>query len=925
MRLLGGICIIMCVGWVTAAHAKPPVGRGADEKKTAARKALTRKISEDAGIMGALKSHNAFGGKMSSFGTIGGDFRKADAAYERGDWTKAHALYAKGDVLAEKHLRYGVSRAVMRYAHACQALGRSCAIEAADALHAAARGGFGAGLEVSGRRDRRSRLSRVMSDLMSKRRRAHQALERGKGSEADKLWAALYQQDPRCPGRDCPPFTLREVSGMYARAGRFEAAGEALGAFVEALPKHPERKALKRQITTWASQAKQAKQADAAALAANRARVPKPTTKAPWMRSAKRTPSPRFTSIRYGGAVGVARLSAGQKAQWMGMRVGAPVVQGLAIPAKPKWVGVGGDGRIYYATAEGALFQATLETAKAPFTAMGAAPGAAHWDVQGETVVASDDTRVWTWSKGATTPHRYTHPQDIGSAWTRADGVVVFGDAAGASVSADGGRTWTHSALGNMRGLRRDGQRVVQRPSAPMPGNFGQREYPSRCAQGVLTADLKWVVPADDYWGRRDERWSQVFALHAGARGLAALPNGRGMAAPQEGIDAAAEIAKCRADREAYFKRGGAGGIAAMGRGCAGLACLDAPSAPATPIRFALLGDGGCAGDSERVIITPVAAKKRTFGRQVPAGCAGLKRAGTLMRVTATDFAPLPAIANCAPERIDSMAGIGVVSCVEANGARALVVLDDKGVERERLALTSRPHQLGSASDGTLAVTLSGTHAGAIRRPVALGAANAWRIDTVPGAEVWRPAPGGHGIALASGSKAEAVFARPSVHRTRVDGVRDYQTWASRRTEAIKGCHATAFAADPTLEGRLILTVDIDAAGQVAGLATDNRMTGDSQAFLACVMAALQADTGRAFAATEIVHLSLGSKNNSLRATLTAPGKPAEALTDDVIFERPPQQISARDDGSVEVQSGGYPTETCTLPKAGALLCPRKR
>ena len=926
MRLLNGICLILCVGWVTSAAAKPPTKKAVSKKKAAERKALSRQIAEDAGIMGALNNKSAFGAKLGVM-SMGGDFRKADAAYERGDWVNAHALYAKGDVLAEKHMRFGASRAAVRYGHACQVLGRRCAVDVADALHDAQRRGLLAG--IGSRRDKRSRLSRAMSGLMRTYRRAQQAVARDKTADADALFLAVHDQDPRCPGTACPPFILRQISGVYARQGRLESAWNALTAYLKAVPKHPERRTLKRQLKTWAGAAKQAKIDDAAALEANRVRVPQPGKSAPWLKTARSTPSPRLSIVAYGGRVGVGRLRIGKTKRWMGVRRGSAMIDGLAIPADAAWVAVGGDEQVYYATKAGVLYRAEVEAARAPFTTLGSAPNATHWDVQGSTVVASNDTQVWVWAKGATAPHAYLHPEAIGDAWARADGVVVFGDAQAAYVSADGGQTWTRTALGDMRALHRKGQRVAQYPRRPMKAHFefGQA-MPGRCAQGELTQDLQWVVPDDGYW-RSGRGWETVFSVGSKARTPLMVPNGAGRSALIGGRGAAAEVAKCRADRKAYFnERGGAGGIASGGRGCTGLGCIDAPELPPAPVRFGLLGDGQCAQQDETAMLVGEQPKRRGFGRShEPKMCAGLMRAGTLIRATATTFDVAPTISNCAPEHVESLGGIGVVSCVQADGTRALVVLDSAGAAQERLPIGGRVAHMGIAPDGTLAVSVRGPTAidGAIRRPVALGEPNAWRIDQVPRAQVWRPVPGGHGFALTPGSKGEPVFKNPRIQRKRADGKRDYARWTSPRIDAVKACHAKAYASDPTVAGRLILTLALDETGTLTSVATDNRLRGDSEALLACITDVLQTDTHPKSAATEIAYLTLESKNNSLQAVLTAPGQPAQALTEDVVFERPPNQISARADGTVAVKPSTYPPKTCTLPKAGAFLCPKTR
>lgn len=891
-------------------------------RKVKVRRALDRKIAEQAGILGAMRAGSLGEGPASGFGGVFHKFKKADAAYERGDWGAAQALYEAADALNAS--AYGATHPATRYGHTCEArLHTACALKVA-----AKKQRTSMAFVLSGRRDgdRRSRLERALPDVLRHVERARRDWERGKLDDARAKYEKAFDRDPRCPGDRCPPWLLREIGELRAKTGLHARAAKNLQQYLKAIPKARDRKTVQAMIKTAVAAEKQAAADAKAALDARQLRLPTSADKAPWLRLGD-APAVGFRQVRFGGDTGIAQVRVGKFRQWWGMKAGAPVVGPLAIPNAFEWLAVGLDGAIYYARKDGSLHRAAdLAAARVGFEQVARLPRARDWAVAGTTVIATEDRTIHISPDGGRTFTAYTHANDPGSTFVRADGVVVFGDRDGAWVSDDAGKTWQMTPLGDMRRMYRDGQRVYRRPSGP----DRRLSDGANCAQGELTADLRWVVPSERSSSGRSHGWDTVFDLGAFARAPLHLADGTGRAARTDGADAMAEVKLCRRDPAKYFedRRGGAAGMGGMGRRCKGLDCLVRPKLRPSPVRFGLLGDArkGAEGDKAPAAthLLPTEHRRRHgFSRRKGTPISStLATPGTLV-VARADFAGwVPPIADCDLRWVTSIGGVGLGAC--QGEPRQLVVLDAKGGLVERFAIPGAVQAAMLAEDGTIAVQVGGEDAprAAIRRPIALGASDAWRIATVPGAEAWRPAPGGRAIALVPGSQAAP---RLDVGTATLDG-KWMSGWRGSVLEPIEACHAKAFAADPQLRGTVELIFDLDARGKPLRTSATNGLRGQNTgALIDCLLDATKSAYHGYKGGKARRSFSFAADLKSYRVVLSEVDGSHRPVTEDVTFEHPPQQFAVQADGTVRVTHSGYPQTTCVVPKAGEPLCPRKK
>lgn len=953
--ILGAILALSAAG--APARAEPPAAdpktppKAADKKEKKVKKVkkapngridalmrrqLDRKIAENAGILGAMRSQpigNVFGGP--GLRATSPAFRAADAAFERADWATANAKYAEGEPFKAIGLG-GISAAAVRYGETCEALElRDCALEAAK-VQRDRHGGLGgmgiigaSGVGVGGRqreRDPRSRLERALPDTLRALARARRAWRDGDLTEATAQYERAWERDPRCPGDRCPAYLMREIGAAWARGERHVKAVEALEGYLKRAPKAHDRSAVVALITTAKGAEAAAKSAAEADLDARRLRLPTASAKAPWLTLGP-TPEVVFRGLRFGGPTGIARMHRGKFAQWWGATAGGAAQGPLALPDAPAWLAVGHDGAIYHATAAGALHRApSVEAALRPSPRVATLPGVKAWKVAGTTVVAVTDRTVRVSPDGGRTFGTYTHPEAIGEVFVRADGVVVFGDAKGAWVSDDAGKRWTHTPLGDMRHLHQDGQRIYRRAAGPE--TYGFREQRPSCAQGELTADLKWVVPGEREYGREGSGWEVVFSLGEHARAPIRLADGRGRPARTEGADAVAEVERCRQDPAAYFasRGGGAGGLGGMGGRCSGLDCLLRPALPAAPVDFGLLGDARRVDATEkRPAAVALLARdhdrlstRRLRGTPI---AAALASAGTLLRVDAAGARPIPPPEGCALRWVTAIGGLGLGAC--EGEPRQIVLLDSEGRAVERFAVPGPLQAAMLGPDGTIVVQIrtAGSPVAAVRRPFALGAPDAWRIAEVAAAEAWRPAVDGGAIALVPGSVAAPRFRAGSAS---VDG-KWTSGWTSSTLKPIEACHARAFAADPTLRGDLELIFDLK-EGTPRSTSVTNGLRGlATGALVDCILDATRDAYHRRETGVARYPLHFTADLQSYRLVLSTPDGAARKVTEDITFERPPEQIEVQADGTVQVTHMTYPRQTCVVPKSGAPLCPRTK
>ncbi len=918
---------VLCLCLAGAALAAPVPKKSEAPSPTAdrlRRRAVSRTIAEQAGLLGALSS----GGQAVR--PSGPGFRAADAAYARGEWAKAYAAYrAAGAEGSDAKAR----RASPRFGVTCQAVGKlDCALTAASHSQGMADilgSSVGAGLGGEPP-DTRSRLERALPKLIRLRRQAERARD---PEQVATLYQSLVDRDPRCPDRGCPPFILREAGEALHRAGRHARGAALLATYLKVLPKAQDRVAAKRLLEAAQAAEAAAKAKQQAALDARQLRLPTAEGRAPWQQQGE-APRARFEFIRFGGPVGVAQMRAGADWQWLGVTHGERAVGPLAIPEAPAWVAVGGDGAIYSVTEDGALYRAAdLAQARRGFTRLAAPQDVEHWHLAGDTVVASGERVVHVSTDGGAHFTTHTHDRRIGKAWARADGVVAFGDARGAWVSADGGQTWSMTPLGDMTDLRSDGQRIYQPPREGRPG--GMLSQPPRCAQGELTADRRWVVAGEPQGSRRASGWGMVFRVGDVARAPKAPATGAGRAAATQGEDALPTVRACEAAPATWFKarRGGGGAISGLGDRCRGLDCLVRPGLPPAPLHFGLLGDAPC-GEADPPGRAPLARLLPTDRRQPAPRWGGADRGalscavtgpGTLVRIGPDGARRLPPVADCDLRVIQSAGGLGVGLC-QGPGAPSLVILDADGVARERQPLPGPVEDIALAPDGTLLVQARAgeDHTALVRRPVALGDAGAWRAATVPGAVAWRVVAGGRALAIQPGAdRSRGVRASHSAR----DG-RYLVPWQGRHLAGVEACYAEAFAADPTVAGRLTVTATLEgdgAAQRVREVRFKDDLTGDAAGLRACLEAHVRQVPPPRGAKASVAHtFEFRSEPSSYRLVLSEPGG-TRAVTEDVTFSAPPKQIAVLADGTVQVTERAYPVRVCTVPRAGAPLCPTPR
>jgi tetratricopeptide (TPR) repeat protein len=923
MRTLLCLVTLLCAA---SAAGKPKPKNDAERKKI-----LKQKIIQNSGMLraimdsqgGALQSAFGDGGFSKQLARVNKAYEAANRAYERGAWAEAVEGYRKAWALDDKRSLGGGRAYQTRLGLACEALGRvQCAVQSARD-HRNARGVLGRGL--GGLRSHRDpkRLEKALPDLIKRRARA---LEEEDPQARAKLYEKLLSRDPRCMGDRCPPFLLSEAGAAYHAVGRFPRSIELLERYLKAMPKAKDRGAVKRMLKSARAAEKSADRAQKADVKARQLKLPIGSSKpAPWL-SLGTWPNGRFEHLRDGGSVGVARMRVGKQTRWLGVRHGEAAVGPLAIPDTFKWLAVSQQGGVYSADADGTLFHAAdLDAAQRPFAKLTTLKNITHWDLSGQTIVASGGQVVQVSIDGGRSFVAHAHSSALGKAWARADGTVAFGDKTGAWISRDGGKTWQNTPLGDMRRLRRDGQRIYLEPVGP--NSFYDRQM--NCAQGDLTADGQWVATEDEYVRRPENGWKTVFAIGNFARSPRAVPDGLGRPATQKGTPALPVVQRCMADPKAWFEanRGGAGGMGGRGMSCRGLDCLIRTSLPATPVRFGLLGDARC-GESTRppaLNLVPAnrSSRPRWMAKRAPVGCDAVTTSGTLFQISSKAITPRAPIKNCALRWVRSVGGVGIGMCRQ-DGGPELVVLDAKGGLRERQPLGGPLEHLMLASDGTLVaqVGVDGQHVAWIRRPTALGSPGAWRRQSMTDAAAWRAAPGGRAVAILPGKVASPRF--ENTRNLRND--RWMQRPSKETVDAWQACHQAAFEKNPRLQGSATIIRTVDAGRVVQSVRIDNAVQGADAEFVQCLLAAAQAAPVPFGKAGELKHmLRFEVDLSSYRLALAQLDGTTLPLTADIPFDAPPKQFEVQADGTVQVKHNAWPERTCLVPTRGKALCPREK
>lgn len=435
------------------------------------------------------------------------------------------------------------------------------------------------------------------------------------------------------------------------------------------------------------------------------------TTPAPWLESAL----PEDTvPVPFGGsivAIGEHTALAGAPPATVAVDAKQGVLGRIAIPAGTMWVGLGTRDQVIAATDSGTVSRADSpsDAIAGRFSGAASVPGARLWTAAPGLVVAATADRVFVSTDDATTfvetPFRASDPvQEIHA---RFDGVIVVRVGEERSplksktlISRDRGRSWTTSAY--------QPYRIEQLGSWISEGS-------SECSAHVAK-DGAWRISARDVYPRikaRFEEWPVGFTSD--------LPRYRELLPPWTAIEAIPSSDEGPVSTHPCRSASGPppapppDSFAATSEclSCTGPACLREPSVPETATSFALLDDGVCEQQGGDCTSPPI--------RQ--------PHAAVFDQTSATVLA-LPD--GCDPARIVSARGLGLLLCHAAGGVTVFAIDRQHRWEREEVMAETSPRalQLSIADDGTIALSRACKAEDRcrawVRRPLAVGAKNAW-------------------------------------------------------------------------------------------------------------------------------------------------------------------------------------------------------
>ncbi|WP_437573462.1 hypothetical protein [Sorangium sp. So ce887] len=453
--------------------------------------------------------------------------------------------------------------------------------------------------------------------------------------------------------------------------------------------------------------------------------------------------------------------------------VGAPSTW---VGAPSTWVGVAGSqaDSLYAATPEGALHRAAgIHEALRPdgFEPRGSVAGATAWDAAGALIAAAAGERV---SVSADEGRSFTAAvvapgKRVRAVLVRPDGVLAAvveaparGQRPGAPetfLSLDRGQTWKRSAF-QPRTIERAGSWIWN----------GDATCPA-----VLSRDgQQWTRAASpDLLHGRPPLDSALYlstAIRASAAG--SFRSAIAPPAPEPPPRGAAAVGReppCKSD-DALGAGSVVGGIlGAYGASCEGALCLlhlGPPLPPPTGTWITAFGDGLC--DPARV--PPGGACAAHLARP-PTFAVVDELASTVTPVAAPEGCPQPVA-------LHNAAGAGVLICRGGSGSAAIFVRGAHGPWHAEGSQAIPAEALGSiaaAPDGTLLLRGPALPASAqgreplqalVRRPLPLGAAQAWRRIVVPDGVAALPAPGGAALlatspAASAGARLDLALDRP--------------------------------------------------------------------------------------------------------------------------------------------------------------------
>jgi hypothetical protein len=381
------------------------------------------------------------------------------------------------------------------------------------------------------------------------------------------------------------------------------------------------------------------------------------------------------------------------------------VVGMLEPPAvKATWYGADAGDHLYVAGIDGSLWRRGRSTA---FSQVGQVPGALAWDAARLVVAITDDAVEVSSDAGQSFRRRtIAGASALREVRTRLDGVIVVRDNEDHIwVSGDGGQHFGRARVDGS--LSRSGQLI-------------QVDGPQILALAANGRDwLPFVWPELVPWGTLLSEDHPVGAHVTVSVPAAPLAAARGAASVHD-VDVEAPRLNIPLPGRTFEVR--------IGPRPMGVANLQASPPPSSSRSVMALFDGLCQGATraggacQQYRRLPHLLLRDPFARQVhifawPAEC-------------------------LAPGRAVAVKGAGLLTCPGGRGGSVIATLGRDGVHLEAQAVALLAgFSVGGASDGTM--SLASAHVVLVRRPLALGAADAWY--QVAGANVDRaiPLPGG--------------------------------------------------------------------------------------------------------------------------------------------------------------------------------------
>jgi hypothetical protein len=414
----------------------------------------------------------------------------------------------------------------------------------------------------------------------------------------------------------------------------------------------------------------------------------------------------------------------------------------LAPPPDTRWLGLDGKDAVYAVTPEGQVHRAPslrAATAAGGFIAAGRVAGAVSWSFSAGLIAALLPARVALSRDGGRTFFESAPPGagPLKELALRYDGVIAVRTASGETALSSDGRRWQRSSF---------------QPAALLssgPWIYGA----SGCTHAVLSVDKKtWVeasLPSslDPGNSRHADRWEALLSTSEQPDKTMGDPPSLFTPAPPAAKAAARVVGApkaCAPDRSGRYKLSGL--IGRIGQGTCNYGALS----------LCLRGTAGHDPEPSSLWVGWLSDGRRDAA---PAPTLVLvdRRQGTF-RIGA-----LPA--GCRARRVEALVGTAVLLCERSPDLTQVYLADDAGAwhdEGQLAAPAAQLERVRAAPDGTLLVQschtseerrtqegsahLCGT--AFVRRPLKLGAPDAWREVLIHDALTYRPLAGGRALVV---------------------------------------------------------------------------------------------------------------------------------------------------------------------------------